>query len=136
MESRYCTSIHEAGHAVIGRVLGLPCGAVTINPGDVNELGHAIVSDPIREWERGDGPRRPMMEASCVCLYAGGAAERIICGGADAHNSADQSKVRSLIEMLGVRAASFVGDDVWERYEAVYRGTLHADEIDELMRLR
>ena len=39
------TAHHEAGHVVIGRVLGLPCGSATIIP-DEDSSGHAITHDP------------------------------------------------------------------------------------------
>ena len=38
-------AVHEAGHAVIGRVLGMECGPVTIVPDD-DSLGHSITFDP------------------------------------------------------------------------------------------
>jgi len=42
------TAIHEAGHAVIARVLGLSCGIATIVPNyEEMEWGHAIVHDPL-----------------------------------------------------------------------------------------
>ena len=156
---RKATAIHEAGHAVIGRVLGLPCGKVTTISDDPAELGHAVVEDPIHGWRRGDGPRRQMVEASCMSLYAGAEAERVILGkqGDDVGDGPDCSKAASLIELIGVRGASFVGDEVWERYEArlrarsnqlvrlhrakiervgaalMERGELSANEIDELI---
>ena len=47
------TAIHEAGHAVIGRVLGLLCGGATIIQ-DEDSAGHAITNDPwaiLFAWE-------------------------------------------------------------------------------------
>lgn len=45
------TAIHEAGHAVIGRVLGLICGSITINRNVAEgEEGHAIIADPYVIW--------------------------------------------------------------------------------------
>jgi ATP-dependent Zn protease len=124
---RFATAIHEAGHAVIGRVLGLPCGAVTIEPSDDDqELGHAVVGDPGRVWQRGDGPRRPLIEKSCVCLYAGREAERIIAGSAEVGDGPDCTKATSLICIIGVRGATFVSDDVWDRYEARLRARSRA----------
>ena len=137
---RYAIAIHEAGHAVIGRMLGLPCGDVTTEPSDDQELGHAVVGDPIRDWCRGDGPRRPLVEASCVSLYAGAEAERIIVGSADVGDGPDCSKATSLISIIGLRGAAFVGDDVWERYEARLRRkaatlvTKHTEQIERVAR--
>jgi hypothetical protein len=45
---------HEAAHAVIGRVLTLPCGRATIKP-DHDSAGHSFCPDPyfcIYEWEK------------------------------------------------------------------------------------
>ena len=120
-QDRTATAYHEAGHAVIARVLGLPCGRVTIVGADEDELGHAVVGDPIRTWERGDGPRRPLVEASCISLYAGVEAERVILGQQDSGDDFDSDKATSLIKIIGVRGASYVGDDVWDRYEARLR---------------
>jgi hypothetical protein len=54
------TAFHEAGHAVIGRVLDLVCGGASIAPNEAeNEAGHAIIADPWRtasEWDRRLGP--------------------------------------------------------------------------------
>src|SRR5689334_5077933 len=50
---RWHTAIHEAGHAVIGRVLGMGCGHATINA-DHNSAGHGIIADPwaiAHSWE-------------------------------------------------------------------------------------
>jgi hypothetical protein len=121
--SDYTTAIHEAAHAVIGRVLGLPCGAVSVRGSeDGKELGHAVVVDPVRVWRRGDGARRPMVEASCACLYAGAEAERVILGLEATGDESDRDRATSLIRIVGVRGASGVQDDAWHRYEAKLRG--------------
>jgi ATP-dependent Zn protease len=115
-------AIHEAGHAVIGRLFDLPCGTVSIKPSDDGEsLGHAIIDDPIRSWQRGDGSRRALVEASCVAIYAGAEAERVILNCEPSGDQGDCSTATSLISIMGVRGASFVGDDVWDRYEGRLR---------------
>jgi hypothetical protein len=45
------TAVHEAGHAVIGRVLDMDCGPVTIVPDD-DSAGHSITFDPWVTYER------------------------------------------------------------------------------------
>ena len=41
------SAVHEAGHAVIGRVLKQVCGQASILPDpDEGEAGHAIIADP------------------------------------------------------------------------------------------
>lgn len=75
---------HEAGHAVIGRVLGLDCGEATIKPnatGTSDEsYGYALIVDPVRCWQRGDGPRRKLADAFCMALYAGAEVEKVFVG--------------------------------------------------------
>lgn len=47
------TAVHEAGHAVVGRKLGIPCGHVSIEV-DEDSSGHSItgdVWDVISAWE-------------------------------------------------------------------------------------
>jgi hypothetical protein len=39
-----CTAVHEAGHAVIGRVLMLPCGSATARE-DHDSAGHSVTAD-------------------------------------------------------------------------------------------
>lgn len=50
------TAIHEAGHAVIGRVLGMICGHATIIADEAEgEAGHTITADPhmiAYEWDK------------------------------------------------------------------------------------
>jgi len=52
---RTLTAYHEAGHAVIGRVLTLVCGEATIKPDyKSRSWGHSICPDPhacLYEWE-------------------------------------------------------------------------------------
>ena len=51
------TAVHEAGHAVIGRILKQVCGSVTIVP-DHDSLGHSIAADPfvtMSAWEEQSG---------------------------------------------------------------------------------
>jgi hypothetical protein len=48
------TAIHEAGHAVIGRVLTLVCGRATIRT-DHDSAGHNMVEEPYActsHWEQ------------------------------------------------------------------------------------
>lgn len=46
---RYAAAIYEAGHAVIGRVLGLACGEATIEPSTDSEiLGYAVITNPLQ----------------------------------------------------------------------------------------
>jgi len=50
------TAHHEAGHAVIGRVIALPCGPATIKPNyEKMTAGYSIIPDPREceeEWQK------------------------------------------------------------------------------------
>ena len=111
------TVIYQAGRTVIGRIVGQPSGPVTIAPDFNDGLGYAMVDDPLRTWKRGDGSRRTIVEASCVVLYAGGEAERLITGKQEVPDGADCTKATALIKLVGVKGAQLVGDDIWEEYE-------------------
>jgi CRP-like cAMP-binding protein len=68
------TACHEAGHAVVGRVLGLDCGEATIKANatgtDDESHGYAVIANPVHYWQRGDGPKRQLADAYCMALYA------------------------------------------------------------------
>jgi hypothetical protein len=52
-------AIHEAGHAVIGRVLTLVCGHATIVVDhEAGELGHSITADPRHAYTLGRSAAR------------------------------------------------------------------------------
>jgi hypothetical protein len=82
--NRQHTAIHEAGHAVIARVLTLACGHASIHA-DEDSSGHAITYDPyriLREWEyrgkiRGNNA---VWHGRIIALMAGAEAEREILG--------------------------------------------------------
>jgi hypothetical protein len=114
-------SIHEAGHAVIGRVLRLVCGDASILPDDDGSLGWAHIENPLHPWQRGDGSKRALADAFCVALFAGAEAERVILGNNDVGDSTDCDRATACLKEIGVRNASYVGDEAWERYEAKLR---------------
>ena len=81
------TAIHEAGHAVIGRVLCLGCGYVTIDA-DADSAGHSIIAGPYETLDlwRGRAPglgirprgvMRSILRARAIAFMAGGVAEEI-----------------------------------------------------------
>jgi ATP-dependent Zn protease len=73
------TAYHEAGHAVIGRVLGLTCGEANIIPERAEmTAGYAIASvqRSIADWEaRGRWRHTSMFRARIMMLMAGREAE-------------------------------------------------------------
>jgi hypothetical protein len=118
-------SIHEAGHAVISRVLQLPSGAVTI-----------------------DGEPRAYLQddhglASLLTAMAGAAAERELTGDAG-RTDGDRPKVLALIDALGVdsdtawlvtrQLVELHRDHIADVAQALLqRGRLSGAEIDALV---
>ena len=117
------TAAHEAGHAVIARVLGLNAGKVTIVPDQTEEtLGFSEVDDPRFSWQEGDGSKSKAANLFALHLYAGAEAERLICRTADAGDGVDRERATACLAWAGaVRGATFVGDDMFDRYEARLR---------------
>lgn len=77
-------AVHEAGHAVIGRALGMECGLVTIEP-DSNSAGHSITLDPLHTLERREHigrfrEERSVLVGYIVSLMAGAESEGILLG--------------------------------------------------------
>jgi hypothetical protein len=95
--ARKRTAVHEAGHAVIGRVLGLRCREATIVPDDAKGLvGRAVIKDQcvsIAEWEaRGRHRYHSIMRARVMAIMAGREAEIEIfgdCGGGDSNDQCE-----------------------------------------------
>lgn len=119
--SKKRAAYHEAAHTVLDVVLNLPRGRVTVDTGDP-ETGYAVGGNPLTEWKRGDGRRRPLIEAHCVSLYAGAEAERLFLGDTAGGEWRDNETVRDRLSYVSVRGAAFVGDDVWQRYENRLKG--------------
>ena len=159
MDHERQTAVHEAGHAVIGRALGVTCHDVSIVPDRPSEdLGYSVMDDPRFSWERGDGPKRPLAEAFCIALYAGAEAERLILGTSDVGDGVDCERATDCLTWAGVRGATFVGDDAYDSREAALRararlevmrrraviervadallihGTLTGEQVDALLR--
>jgi ATP-dependent Zn protease len=89
------TAIHEAGHAVIGRVLGLECGKVTIVP-DFREMTSGVATadgqwKTCEAWEKRGKYRdiASVYRGRIIMLMAGAEAEIVCtgrCGGGDTHD--------------------------------------------------
>jgi hypothetical protein len=84
-EELWATAIHEAGHAVIARVLGLPCGNVEIGlRGKANGL--CVIADPqdtLGAWHVAGKTHRTLQtaqRAKIITYMAGGSAEEECIG--------------------------------------------------------
>jgi ATP-dependent Zn protease len=101
--SQHSTAIHEAGHAVIGRVVGLRCGGATIVP-DHEEgwAGNAITLDPhisIAEWEaRGRWRYDSIIRARIIVMMAAREAEIECLGQHCGGDGQDQSEIACHID--------------------------------------
>jgi hypothetical protein len=99
--SLYATAVHEAGHAVIGRVLGMLCGNVTIDA-DQDSSGHGIVAEPERIWSAWE-ERRRYREMSTVILgrimtfMAGAESEVEILGSCRGGDDDDRYQIESMM---------------------------------------
>lgn len=88
MERERYTACHEAGHAVVGRVLGLGCGRVTIVP-DATGVGCATIKSPLAILDLWDArgrcryngrDLRSVYRAYIMSLMAGREAAELCCG--------------------------------------------------------
>ncbi len=119
-QRRKKTAYHEAGHAVIGRVLTLPCGGATIkrNYAEMTE-GYSIIHDPyacLWAWEkrgkvRGDNA---VWHARIIALMAGAETERICLGLQPIGDGDDQ-------RWIGLMMEEVASPTNWDSYEARLR---------------
>jgi hypothetical protein len=98
------TAIHEAGHAVIGRVLGMRCGSASVVP-DHDSAGHAITLDPYataHAWEV-VGKHRDMTSiwrGRILCLQAGAEAVAEIAAVVPAGDGDDRYQIALMLEQF------------------------------------
>lgn len=146
------TAIHEAGHAVIGRALGIPCGAASI-VADEDSVGHSICPDPweiLAVWQNDQEKRYReyphVLHARIITFMAGAAAEIEFFGKCPGADGDDQHQVALMLELfpeadwdkLRVRLRRFTAqlvrrhramiDDVAKRLAET--GCLSADQMD------
>lgn len=103
------TAVHEAGHAVVGRKLGIVCGPATIVADD-DSAGHSITADPwvtvqawdVRERWRGDNYRSAMI-GRILAVMAGAEAERVLLGECEGGDEEDEYQVGMMIYSIGGR---------------------------------
>jgi hypothetical protein len=135
------TAVHEAGHAVIARVLRLRCGEVTIQPNEAEGYaGYAHTGDPwgtIDDWERAgrfrDHDSEQAYRGYILTVMAGVEAEIEILGLAHGGDGDD----RRWIERAATSEA-FSSYEEWKRYEPRMRRQTrrlvrkHRDKIERV----
>ena len=97
-------AIHEAGHAVIGRVLRHVCGHVTIIA-DEDSAGHSITADPwltIHEWEAREIYRsyESAIRSRIIVIQAGVVAEEVLLGSCEGGDGEDRRQAFMMAESL------------------------------------
>ena len=108
MTSRRATAVHEAGHAVIGRVVTLPCGGASIRPDDGLECeGHAVIGSAdvtMPQWEMREKFRdyASAVRARIITAQAGHEAEVEILGVATGLDDDDRDVAAACVEDLNV----------------------------------
>jgi hypothetical protein len=130
------TATHEAGHAVVGRVLTLLCGGASIVPDyEAGEAGHAITKDPSEcegEWLRRGKIRHDnaVWHARIMTFMAGAEAEVMLLGAAQGGDGDDRYQIELMAENV-------VCAD-WNRLEARLRAMTrmlirrHRDRIERV----
>ncbi len=89
------TAYHEAGHIVIGHILGLEHSHVSIVPNG-NVLGEARLARPLA-WPRGARARQTFADNHATMSYAGAAAERHRFGSITGSDADDRAHAEALI---------------------------------------
>ena len=125
-------ALHEAGHAVIARIVGIPCGEAYVdlqrNPIGFANLGSCV--ETWSEWRRQRRKRRPrtMFMGMAMAGMAGAEAERVIL---DRYLGGDTND-RACIDVLLKGAREGVEARLRSFTKALVRR--HADSIIGVMR--
>jgi ATP-dependent Zn protease len=133
------TATHEAGHAVIARVLTLLCEGASIVPDhEAGHAGHSISGDPWEcetEWLRRGKVRHDnaVWHARIISCMAGAEAEAVLLGSTEGGDGDDRYQIELIAkELLDCDAAQ------WVRHEARLRAMTrmlirrHRDRIERV----
>ena len=108
MTSRRHTAIHEAGHAVVGRAVALPCGEATIIPNDdLGSYGNAIIASADAAWHQWE-LRKKFRDYASACrarilaAMAGREAESVILGVVEGDDEADRELIAAEMADLAI----------------------------------
>jgi ATP-dependent Zn protease len=120
------TAYHEAGHAVIGRVLTLASGGATIKPDYRKRVsGNSETADPyecIREWEKRGKWRGTQVawHARIITFMAGAEAESKLLGSCAGGDREDRKQAELMADELSprvLRCGRACAAPEWERLE-------------------
>ena len=99
------TALHEAGHAVIGRVLGIRCGHATILA-DEDLAGHSLAAPPhefLERWWHNLGryyrEEAAAFHARIMTYMAGAEAERVLLGACNGGDGNDLGEIAWMAPM-------------------------------------
>jgi ATP-dependent Zn protease len=98
------TAYHEAGHAVVGRVLGMICGSATIRP-DEDSAGHVLTEDPWlidHHWENLGKFRKieSVFRGRILSVIAGAVTEEAFFGQHAGGDGEDRRQIRRMLEQI------------------------------------
>ncbi len=104
------TAVHEAGHAVIGRVVGMICGDASICA-DEDSAGHSITIDPYEidaSWEARGKYRdvRSVFTGRIITAMAGREAEQELLGSSNGVDGDDLYQIELMMEHMPLAGRS------------------------------
>ncbi|WP_164712610.1 hypothetical protein [Methylobacterium currus] len=113
MNDRRHTAIHEAGHAVIGRVVTMACGGATIVADD-ESAGHSVTADPyavLAAWEAREKwrPSSSVWVGRILAYMAGAEAEEVILGGCQGGDGDDRRWITDMLYEIAPRTSTMPG---------------------------
>lgn len=124
------TAIHEAGHAVIGRVMAQACGGVTIEP-DLSEwtAGYAVTADPWATMHAWDSAGRwrdfsSIVRGRIITYMAGRYAEEAFFGECAGGDEDDRHQIDSMLAEVTEDPALLRG-----RLEKFSRAAVHRHRV-------
>jgi len=129
-------AIHEAGHAVVGYILGLACNELALtHEGEGCSYSHVAYPNLVCSYEgKSAHERNTTLRAECIASCAGLAAEHVFFGvPLNTDNENAQSDFQNIIkcERSGLRIrgdrGGLIGDDVTLSY--IPRGLVEAKRL-------
>jgi len=117
-EERLHTAYHEAGHAVIGRILTLTCGSATIVANEEDgEAGHGIIADPYvtdDAWQRRGKYRQfDSVLIGRILTYMAGAEAAEFMGHSQGGDGDDRRQIAHAMDNL----SRSMSHERWDRFE-------------------